>query len=209
MTISAPVQQLTARRYFLTLLCFNIPLIVLFVAFNSWRAYIHADGAGCADYVCAITARYGDDFPLVASLAEEIAKSNGKVNVALARELLFFNVIFCIAYTPVATILFCVNIAKHGPLKKFRYGKAALMMPVAIGFLAFMLFIIGWDSRWSPAHGRGAWKGRLILDYWAGAFIHNGRSLTFSVFTMMVAFYLLNLAQFVKRRFGAPETDRR
>lgn len=209
MTISAPVQPLTARRYFLTLLYFNIPLIVLFVAFNAWRAYIHADGAGCTDYVCTITARYGDEFPLVASLADEVAKSNGKVNVALARELLFFNVIFCIAYTPVAMILFCVTLARLGPAGNFRYGKAALMMPVAIGFLAFMLFTIGWDSHWTPAYRRGAWKGRLILDYWAGAFIHNGRSLTFSAFAMMVAFYLLNLAQFVKRRFGAPETDRR
>ncbi len=199
-TSAFAVRPLTASRFFRIIFWFNAPLIAMIVLFNFWRAYVHADGGSCADIVCTLTERYGDAFPVVSSFTEEALRRGASVNIALARELLFFNVTFAVTTAVVAILAFALAFPKLDLVGPIRYPAAILMIPPAIAILAFILYTIGWDTHWPTPTSHKGTMGRLIFTYWAGAFVYNGRCLTLSVFGMMFVTHLFNVAVYLYRR---------
>jgi hypothetical protein len=199
-TSAFAVRPLTASRFFRVIFWFNAPLIVLVVLFNFWRAYVHADSGSCADIVCTLTKRYGDAFAVVSSFTKETLKRGASVNIALARELLFFNVTFAFTTALVAILAFALAFPKLDLVGPIRYPAAILVIPPAIAILAFMLYAIGWDTDWPRPNSYRGKMGRLIFDYWAGAFVYNGRCLALSVFGMFFVFHLFNVAAYLYRR---------
>lgn len=198
--MTSPARPLTASRFFRIIFWFNAPLILLIVLFNFWRAYMHGEGGACADTVCTLIERYGDASPIVSSFTEEALRRGASVNISLARELLFFNVTFGVTTALLAILAFALALPKLGLIGPIRYPAAILVIPPAIAILAFMLYIIGWDTSWPTPTSHKGTMGRLIFTYWAGAFVYNGRCLTLSVFGMLFVFHLFNVVAYLHRR---------
>lgn len=209
MKLTNPLRPLSGSRFFRIIFWFNAPLILLIVLFNFWRAYVHGEGGVCVDIICTLTGRYGDASPIVSSFTNEAQKRGAGVNIALARELLLFNVIFGVAYAFVATIAFAVAIPKLTLIGPIKYPASILVILPMIALLAFIIYIIGWNHRWPTPHSRRGMMGSLIFDYWAGAFVYNGRSLTLSALGMLFVFNLFNVVAYLRRRFWKGGEDRR
>ncbi len=203
-----PLPVLSGARVFRIIFLFNAPFILAVVLFNFWRAYVHADGGACADIICIMTDRHGDASPVVSSFTAEVLKRGGGVNIALARELLFFNVIFGIIYAFAATIAFAAAIPKLKLIGSIKYPMSILVIPPMIALLAFTLYAIGWDSHWPRPNSYRGRMGRLIFDYWAGVFVYNGRSLTLSVLGMLFVFNLFNVVAYLRRRIAGRSDHR-
>lgn len=200
MTPPVPVRPLPASRFFGIILWFNTPLILLIVLFNFWRAYVHADGDTCADIVCTLTGRYGNASPIVSSFTEEALKRGASVNIPLARELLFFNVTFGVTTALVAILAFALAFPKLDLIGPIKYPAAILVIPPMIALLAFVLYVVGWDSTWPRPNSYRGRMGNLIFTYWAGVFVYNGRPLTLSVLGMLFVFNLFNVVAHLHRR---------
>lgn len=168
-------------RNLFIILWFNAPLAALYLLFDLWRVlagqFSATDPSNC-DFVCDYTRRYGDVVPIVSSAKAKLVAAGSKIDVDLAREILFFNYITWLSLVPVSVLAFVYYVHRFGiyRVRKVR-TKGAIPQLLALAVLFWLLAIM--------VAGPLETKDSILAD-WTGLLLYNVGSLIFSIALMIL-----------------------
>lgn len=176
-----------------TILLYTLPLAAYYLVFDLWRVFVSlakGNEQPACDFVCSATRSYGDQIPIVSSVRAKFAAAGSQIDVELARELLFFNVVIGLCLIPLAVLAFAFHLRRFGThdvrmIRTVKEKGPAGLIGATI-FLAAIAAIMSVSPLMSKA---------LVLAHWSGLLIYNGLSLIVAFMLMLAVVFVNAVAQ--------------
>lgn len=177
------------------ILLHNLPLVVVYLAFGLWRAARNDVQAAC-DFICGYTNRFGDQLPIVASVGTKLTEAGSPIDVELAREILFFNIVIGLWAVPITVLAYILYVRQHGVFKdrKIR-AKGPIRTILATMLLLAMLVMMSVISL-TPKN--------IVLTHWAGLLVYNGLSICVSIVLMIFVLHVYEWSAAIEEKRQAP-----
>lgn len=163
------------------ILLHNLPLALIYLAFGFWRE-ARDDAQAACDFICDYTNRFGDKLPIVSSVRGKLAETGSPIDVELAREILFFNMVIGIWAVPITVAAYILYVRQHGVYKDRKIRAKSPIRVILAAMLLLAVLVMMSVTSLVPKD--------IVLRYWTWLFIYNGLSICVSIVLMLFVLHV-------------------
>lgn len=177
------------------ILLHNLPLAVVYLVFGLWRAVRNDMQAAC-DIICGYTNRFGDQLPIVASVRTKLTEAGSPIDVELAREILFFNMVIGLWAVPITVLAYILYVRQHGVFKDRKIRAKSPIRTILATMLLLALLVMMSVVSLAPKS--------IVLTHWSGLLVYNGLSICVSIVLMIFVLHVYEWSAAIEEKRQAP-----